>query len=110
MNTIYLTEGDTLPVLQGQLVGDSGEAVDITGYTIALHLNYPEPFVKAAEITDATAGKFVVRWDAGDLRPGRWYGEIEYTSVDGVFTCNRVARKGWTPGKRMIFHIARQIA
>ena len=59
--------GDILPAIAGVLKG-----VDITGWTVELHVDRPTTvLVKAATIVDAAQGQFSVDWIATDLVAGR---------------------------------------
>ena len=109
-NRIYLTAGDTLPTLEGVLTDDAGTAVDITDYTITCHIGYETPLVRTATITDAAAGEFEVRWQAGDLVAGTWDVEIQYVSSAGTVTSSREAKADGSPGKKIQLVIDEEIA
>ncbi len=59
--------GDELPTISGVF-----KDVDITGWTIELHLERPTTvLVKAASIVDAAQGQFLISWASTDLVAGK---------------------------------------
>ena len=59
--------GDTLPAIGGVLKG-----VDITGWTVELHIERPTTtLVKVATLLDATQGSFSIDWVTADLVAGQ---------------------------------------
>jgi len=66
-NTFYFVENDTLPQITGVYKNSDGTPVDITGYTIELHIKYDTPREITADLTDPTNGEFKFNWVAGDL-------------------------------------------
>lgn len=83
---IRLVEDDTLPILSGEITNDDGTPKDITGWGIALHIDYPTPLVKAATIPTGTDGVYQFNWVEGDLRPGRFRADVKITNPAGVET------------------------
>jgi len=78
VNVVNYVEGDTKPDLVGRLVD-----VDISGFTIELHIDFPTPLVKTATIDDAENGEFSISWEPTDLVKGRYKAQIEVTDADG---------------------------
>jgi hypothetical protein len=77
------TEGDTerdLTVVATE--EDSSTPVNLTGYTITLHIARPDgtTLSKPAVITDPVAGEFRFEWVATDLVAGRQNVEIQLVS------------------------------
>ena len=89
-NQIRFVEHDTLPALRGFLTNDDGTAVDLSESTVSLHIQYPEPLIKAATVTDAIGGVWEVTWSNTDLIAGTWNYEIQVTGASGgIRTWNR---------------------
>lgn len=86
MDEIELIEGDTMPWLTGNITHDNGDPVDITGWTITLHVGYSPPLVKTAVIPVGTDGFYYFAWVQGDLLPGRWPAEVQLSTPTGVQT------------------------
>ena len=76
------TEGDQLPEIVGVYKG-----VDLTGYTVTLHIARPDPagvLVKIATLIDPTLGKLKFTWSVGDLVKGsQQLCEIQFTNTMG---------------------------
>ena len=83
---LELVEGDTLPLLAGAITKNDGAPEDITGWVIKLHIDYPTPLVKVAEIPEGTDGYYQFVWAGGDLVPGRWKAELQIESSLGIQT------------------------
>jgi hypothetical protein len=83
---LELVEGDTLPILTGTVTDDDGNPVDISGWTINLHVGYGTPLVKAAQIPVGTDGFYQFVWEEGDLVEGEWEIEVEFQTDLGVQT------------------------
>jgi hypothetical protein len=84
MATVYkFVRGDTSPQISVTLTRESGEAVDLTGATVYLHIRAkgaPEvTLTKSGSINDPENGGFVVVWAEGDLdlAAGAYDAEIE---------------------------------
>lgn len=75
---LRFTAGDRLPILKCIYKG-----INVTGFTITLHIGYKEPLIKPANITDGPAGEFQFEWAAGDLREGNWNAEVQVIDTDG---------------------------
>jgi len=83
------TENDTAPPLLGEYKDSSAVAIDVTGYTITLHIKRPSaPLVKAATLTDPTNGLFQFDFTAGDLEAGQdQAAEVQFVTPGGaIFT------------------------
>lgn len=81
-----LVSNDTLETFQIEVVDDLDNPIDITGYTINLHVSRPAPtapLVKTATIIDASMGLAQVTWSAGDLIPGNHNFEVQITTAGG---------------------------
>jgi hypothetical protein len=67
-----------LPTLFGLITEDDGETpLDLTGYTITIHIGYtPTPLVKSAYVVPHL-GEFSFYWIEGDLKAGEWPVEIQ---------------------------------
>jgi hypothetical protein len=79
MNQIHYVENDTAPDLEVTY-----EGVDLTGYgAITLHIGYPRPLVKNAEVVDAASGQIRFTWAEGDLRRGEHPAEIQVIDESG---------------------------
>lgn len=89
MNIYDFVEGDTLPTISGVLTDDNDDPIDISDYTIALHIGYKTPLVIDAVITDAAGGVFYFPWESDSLVPGSWRAEIQVTSPSGVVTVQK---------------------
>ncbi len=76
MSAIELVANDTSPNLQCTMDG-----VDLTGYSIELHVAYATPLIKTATLTEAAAGEFEFEWSAGDLVAGIWPAHIQVTTA-----------------------------
>lgn len=71
---IDFTEGDTEPFVL------LFPGVDITGWAIEVHIGYPTPLVKPANIVvTGPNGRAEVLWSPTDLVPGRYPSEIKLT-------------------------------
>ncbi|OQY18137.1 MAG: hypothetical protein B6I36_07700 [Desulfobacteraceae bacterium 4572_35.1] len=82
--------GDTLPTMTGQLTDDDGSVIDISSYTITLHIKYDTPKVVPAVVTDAANGKYEIQWSADDFVKGKWKFELQITDSNGAIqTVNR---------------------
>lgn len=79
-NRIPFVENDTADALDIEY-----EGVDITGFTVTFHIQYPSgcPLVKTATMTDPVNGKCRVTFDYGDLRAGSYAGELRITDTLG---------------------------
>lgn len=108
-NTIELNlvEGDTLPTLYGELLEDDETTpINITDWTITLHIKYrSSPLIKTATKYDSVNGKFKFTWGANDIKPGQYYGEIQFVSPEGTQTANMDEESNL-----LLFNISRQIA
>jgi len=105
-NTFYFVENDTLPQITGVYKNSDGTPVDITGYTIELHIKYDTPREITADLTDPTNGEFKFNWVAGDLKAGTWEAEIEIKNADGkILTAQKADNK-----KKLSFVISEEIA
>lgn len=82
--------GDTAPPLLGTYVDSAGAPIDITGWTITLHLRRPGAtvLIKTATITNGPAGQFQVSWAAGDFVVGDdQLAEVQFVDTGGdIFT------------------------
>ena len=70
-------ENDTLPALECTYTG-----IDITGFTITLHISYETPLVVDATLTEPVDGLFKFNFIVGDLRKGKWCAEIQIKDTD----------------------------
>lgn len=107
---------DTLPTIFGTLTEDDGTTpVNLSGYTITLHIAYSPPLVKAATIISEAGGEFGFYWlnttssptpaNPPDLRAGTWSAEIQIISPEGTKTVqNSIA------GSPLRFVVAAEIA
>jgi hypothetical protein len=96
LDTLEFVEGDTLPVISGVLTEDDGTTpINITGYTIELHIKYDTPLTIAATIPAGTDGYFYFPWASDSLKPksatetGLWFAEIQIQSPLGIQTAQR---------------------
>lgn len=79
-NRLKFVENDTADALDIEFQG-----VDITGYSFALHIGYPDcAKVIPGVIMDAPAGKFRFTFAYGDLRAGSYPAEIRVTDTMGL--------------------------
>ena len=79
-NRVQFVENDTADVLDAEFQG-----VDITGYTISLHIGYPDcPLAKPAILTDPVNGKFRFTFQFGELRRGSFAAEIRIVDTLGL--------------------------
>jgi hypothetical protein len=76
---LYLAENDTGPSINGTFTG-----VDITSYTITLHIGYATPVSIVASIVDGPAGTFRFDFSAGNLQKGNWPAQIETDDGSGT--------------------------
>ena len=88
-NVARYTAGDTGPPLQMEYLDAAGVAVDVSGWTITLHLRRPSPatvLTKAMTITDGPNGLFEVTvWASGDLLEGAdQLAEVQLVDTGGV--------------------------
>jgi hypothetical protein len=84
VNTFTLKRGDTLPALRATLIDAVGSAVNITGATVRLHLNTPEPLDAAAIIDNASLGEVHYDWQTGDTdEAGLFRAEWQVTFSNG---------------------------
>lgn len=95
-NQIRFVAGDTLPNLRGTLTEDDGlTPVDLTAGSVALHIGYDPPLIKAATITTPASGVWLVSWQPSDLREGTYNYEIQVTDAAGdVRTWNQHSASG----------------
>jgi hypothetical protein len=78
-NRVKFTEHDT-----GDILDVEYEGVDITGWTVYLHIGYPDcPLRKTAVLTDPTNGRLQFHFDYGDLRAGSYFAEIRFIDLSG---------------------------
>ena len=78
-NRFKFVENDTAEALEVEFQG-----VDITGYTITLHIGYPDcALVKTAVLIDPVNGKFRFDFVFGDLRRGSFAVEIRVVDTLG---------------------------
>lgn len=86
MATVYLKQNDTKPDLQVTVNDDNGDAVDVSGATIAFHMNTTAGVSKvdsAGAIVTAESGIIKYVWVAGDLDTIATYnGEFQITFSD----------------------------
>ena len=86
--TIYIKEGDVLPVVEATLKFEDETGMDLTDCTVKFHMIDAEGTEKvnaSAVITDVgPPGKVEYRWISTDTdTPGRFRGEFEVTRLDG---------------------------
>lgn len=78
-------EGDTSPPLVCTYTDSDGNAIDVSGWTIKLHLERPSGSTAlsvTATLTDPTNGIFEFRWSAGDLVAGfNQKADVEFTNL-----------------------------
>ena len=77
-DTFYLKRGDTSPTLQQTLLNAAGDAVDITGAAVTIHVTdrYGTNVIDAAaSISDASVG--VVQYELGAIPQGNYEFEFE---------------------------------
>jgi len=106
-NELGYIENDTLPPLRGTLTEDDGTPVNLTGCTVNLHINYNPVLIKTASIVNAIDGIWLVEWETGDLKAGRWFFEIQVTDSNGDI---RTWRKEPSTDKYLTMVIEREIA
>ena len=83
-NTIEYVEGDVPDPLRGEYRDKDGKTIDITGFTITLHIGYEDaPLVKTATITDGPNGVFEFGWNPGDIVAGDYQAEVQITNASG---------------------------
>jgi hypothetical protein len=82
-NEIRFVANDTLPSLRGTLTEDDGTPVNLTDCTVNLHIKYDPVLVKTATIVSAIDGIWLVEWEPGDLKAGKWFFEIQVTDSNG---------------------------
>lgn len=93
-NKLYFIAGDTLPEVQGFLKDANGVAVDITGYTIKMHIGYTTVLTKTATLVTPASGEFKFTWLVTDLVQGTPQAEIEITDATGkIITVQETAQK-----------------
>ena len=78
----YLKQGDTLPVLEAQLVASDGHPINLQGmqvrFRMGRHVDAP------AEIVDGSEGRVRYRWRPGDTdMPGAHKAEFVVTTLGG---------------------------
>tara|TARA_R110000782_G_scaffold106526_1_gene194765 strand:+ start:364 stop:681 length:318 start_codon:yes stop_codon:yes gene_type:complete len=82
-----IKQNDTSPSMQASLTDSSLSPIDLTGASVALHMNYIDGVVKissAMSITDATGGVVQYNWFTGDTDTvGTYYVEFQVTYSDG---------------------------
>jgi hypothetical protein len=83
MSDLYYVENDTLPEVQCTYTDTDGNAIDITGYTFEIHVQYAVPLSNAGVIVDAANGIFKFEWGSGDIQSGTWNAEIQITDAGG---------------------------
>jgi len=78
-------ENDTLPEIQCEYKDRFGEPIDIEGYTFNLHIGYnPTPLdITGAIVGDHEEGIFKFTFVPGDIRQGKFLGEIQITDDNG---------------------------
>ncbi|MBU0995386.1 MAG: phage baseplate upper protein [Proteobacteria bacterium] len=83
-NTIEYVEGDIPDPLRGEYRDKDGKVIDITGFTITLHIGYEGiPLVKTATITDGVNGIFEFAWEPGDIMAGDYEAEVQIMNASG---------------------------
>lgn len=85
MVTIRLTEKDTQP-MPLVIVGNDGNPLPLTGYSLTMKIAYTPPLQIAADIVDAANGVAQVPWTADDLKAGNWGAELLIVSPSGELT------------------------
>ncbi len=104
--TLYYTEGDTLPKITGVVKDADGVVIDISAYTITMHIGYSTPKEVEATITDGPSGAFEIEFDDDDLVAGVYNFEIELNDGSGgIATVGRVSN-----GKKGRIKIYEEIA
>ena len=84
----YIKTGDTGPALRRTLLDTSGDAEDLTGATVAFHMESTDGVVVvdgSATLVDAANGVVQYEWQSGDTdESGTFFGEFEVTFSDGI--------------------------
>jgi len=77
-------EGDNLPALVFQYLDADGDPIDITGFSIDLHIGYDTPKTVNGDLYDPTNGYFRFIFSDTDLdEVGKWNIEVQITNVAG---------------------------
>lgn len=86
MTTVYVKQNDTKPDLQVTVNDDNGDAIDVSGATIAFHMNDSINTSKvdsAGSIVTAASGIIKYVWQTGDLDTvGIYNAEFQITFSD----------------------------
>ncbi len=83
-NTFYIKDNDTSPTLQQTLQDADGDAVNLTGATVTIHISNRQEVIQidaAATIVTAASGIVSYTFD-GTLGAGNYYYEFEVVASD----------------------------
>ncbi|MHA2248276.1 MAG: BppU family phage baseplate upper protein [Candidatus Hodarchaeales archaeon] len=80
--------GDTGPAIACTYTDSAGAAIDVTGWTIKLHIKRPSTHTVltiTATLSDPSNGIFQFDWSAGDMIAGQGQqAEIEFTNLTPI--------------------------
>lgn len=83
----YIKQNDTSPSMLANLTDAAGNAINLTGADVQVHIKDMEGTLKvdrATNVTDPLIGRVRVNWEAGDTDTvGTYYVEFEATYNDG---------------------------
>jgi hypothetical protein len=83
----YIKQNDTSPSMLANLTDGDGNAINLTGATVNVHIKDLEGNIKidrTIEIPDPLIGRVRLNWQAGDTDTvGTYYVEFECTYNDG---------------------------
>lgn len=87
ISELKYVEDNTRPEIVCTYTDSAGAPIPITGFLFELHIAYETPLIVAGSIVDALNGIFKFGFIVGDLKIGKWEGEIQIDDgAGGILT------------------------